>query len=257
MKKVWITALTREQEPVQKIMTLLKNYGLTVDGHFWEDDLGKMVWNAPLTEIAARETALWIIMGTPEAFNVPSVRLGLSLLAISVQAKKDYLFPVMIVPTAGVVDAALLPTALAGADIMPYSNASLGARVVAKANMPAKKINADYRLDTHALPGIGLWLEVGPAAESWEGVIFGVSGGGIDAHGTGKSGEVPQRAVLEYPVKGMKLALSGIEYTAWGVKNKLDFGQSYYVRVKGEPDCVLFGAFPEGAEADLYSLKLK
>jgi hypothetical protein len=256
MKKVWITALSKEQEPLKKIMVTLKNYGLMVDGHFWEDNLAKMAWNGPLPVLADRDTALWIIMGSEEAFNAPSVRLGLSLLAVSVQAKKDSLFPLMLITTAGNVTAEALPSPLAGADIMPYSNPSLGARAVAKANMPAKKGNRDYRLDTYAIPQIGLWFEAGPAIDPWEGVIFGVSGAEILAHGAGKAGELPEKAVLEYPMKGIKVAVSGREYTAWAVKNRLDSGQSYYVKVKGDPDALIFGAFPEGAEADLYSLKL-
>lgn len=257
MKKVWITALTREQEPVQKVSTILKNYGLAVDGHFWEDDLNNMVWSAPLTEIASRDTALWIIMGNKEDFDIPSIRLGLSFLAISVQAQKDYIFPIMLLPTAGNIDVGSLPTALAGADLISYSSASFGAKVAAKANMPAKKTNVDYRLFVHAIPGIGLWFEIGPVRELWEGAVLGVSGGEIDVHGVGKAGELPQKAVLEYPVKGMKLAVSDRQYTAWGVKNKVDYGQSYYVRVKGEPESIIFGSFPEGTEADLYCLKLK
>jgi hypothetical protein len=257
MKKVWITSLTRKQEPVQKMMALVKNYGLAVDGHFWEDDVGKMVWHAPLGQITAPETGLWIILGEKADFAVASVRLGLSLLAISVQARKDYLFPIMLVATDGNLELEALPTALSGADELSFSGASAGAKIAAKANMPAKKIPAQYRLDTHALPGIGLWLEVGPVGQLWDGVVFGVQGGQITAHGVGKAGEIPQKAILEYPVKDMQLAIGEKQYKAWAVKNKLAEGQSYYLRVQGEPDSLIFGSFPEGEELDLYVLSLK
>ena len=47
MKKVWVTALVRDEEKIGKLMGSLKQYGLAADGHFWVDDLKHMAWQAP------------------------------------------------------------------------------------------------------------------------------------------------------------------------------------------------------------------
>jgi hypothetical protein len=48
----------------------------------------------------------------------------------------------------------------------------------------------------------------------------------------------------------------GISHTAWAVKNLLEAGQSYFLRVKDPGSSILFGAFPEGDEADLFRLQI-
>ncbi len=135
--------------------------------------------------------------------------------------------------------------------MVEVSNPSLGAKIVAKANTPVSKIDTEYRLDIHANPGFGVWVEIGPGiGHEWAGALLGVAGGEIDAHGVGETGKLPQKAVLEYPVKGMKLTAGEKEYTAWAVQNKLDETLSYYIRVQGMPKSLLFGPYAqdEGAE---------
>jgi hypothetical protein len=48
---------------------------------FWLDDLAKMAWDSALEPLAAKDTALWIIIGTEATWQTPSIRQGLSLLA--------------------------------------------------------------------------------------------------------------------------------------------------------------------------------
>ncbi len=47
MKKVWITALVKDEEKIAKLMAAMKQYGLAANGHFWVDDLTHMSWQAP------------------------------------------------------------------------------------------------------------------------------------------------------------------------------------------------------------------
>lgn len=256
MKKVWITALVRDHEAVQKLMTTVKTYGLDAGGHFWVDDIKRMSWTAPLAELQAKETALWIIMGPPDQFKASTIRFGLSMIAVSMQFRKGMGFPIMIL-TEGELTADSLPTPLKGAEIHPLTGSALGTKVAARASMPVKGIETGYHFNVHGLPGIGLWFEIGPAGVlDWQGALFGVHGAEIDFHGVGKSGGIPERAVLEYPVKGMKIELGDREFTAWAVQNRLDGASSYYIRVQGEPDTIIFGPYTGDDEAEMHVISL-
>jgi hypothetical protein len=257
MKKVWITALDKDPAAVQKLMTTMKTYGLDAGGHFWVDDLKRMAWNSAMEEMQGRDTALWIITGSWERFNEPSIRKGLSLLSLSLQSLKGHGFPVFILPTSGELTADSLPLPLRGADVIPAATATLGPKIVAAANMPVKPVDVPYHLYLHALEGIGLWFEVGPAkGMQWGGALFGVCGAEIDVHGIGPAKSIPERCVLEYPVKGMKVRVGEDEFTAWAVQNRLDDGSSYYVRIQGAPDRILFGPYAETDEAEMSILTL-
>ncbi len=256
MKKIWITALDRDFEAVQKLMTTLKSYGLDAGGHFWVDDIKRMSWTAPLEELQAKETALWIIMGLPDQFKASTIRFGLSMIAVSIQFRKGVGFPIMVL-TEGELPADSLPTPLKGAEIHLLTGPALGATVTARASMPVKGIETGYHFNVHGLPDIGLWFEIGPAgALDWQGALFGVHGAEIDFHGVGQAGGIPERAVLEYPVKGMKIKLGDREFTAWAVQNRLDGASSYYIRVQGEPDTIIFGPYTGDDEAEMHVISL-
>ena len=257
MKKVWITDLDRDAGAVQKLMASLETYGLRPAGHFWVDDLKRMAWSSALDEVQAKETALWLIMGSSEKFSQSTIRFGLSMLALSVQFRKGLGFPILLLLSGGEISAASLPTPLKGAEVLPPAFSGLGTRVVSRANMPVQKTDAGYRLYAHALPGIGLWFEAGPSGTlDWQGTLFGVHGAEIDFHGVGPADGIPERAVLEYPVKGMKLQLGNREFTAWAVQNRLNAASSYYVRVQGEPDAILFGPYSSAEEAEVHVISL-
>jgi hypothetical protein len=44
-------------------------------------------------------------------------------------------------------------------------------------------------------------------------------------------------------MKGLKLTLGEKEYTAWAVQNSIDGNHSYYVRVQGILESVVFGSY--------------
>jgi len=257
MKKVWITSLGREEDKVQKIMKTLKTYAIDANGHFWLDDLKKMAWLGPRAELIKDDTALWIILSSDKEIASESIRYGLSMLSLSIQAVRGHGFPIIFLHDGKIPSIDSLPTPFQGAEIFTVDNPAIGAKLVAKANMPLPKVPAEYRLDIYAIPQLGLWFEVGPFESSWKGVMFGVCGGEIDAHGAGPEGKLPDKAVLEYPMQGLKLTVGGEEYVAWAVQNRLDAGSSYYVRVQGEPKSILFGPLAEGDDAEVYTINLQ
>ena len=89
MKKIWISSLAHDEEKVQKTMAMLKTYAMEVNGHFWEDDLKKMAWLGPREELIKKDTSLWLVLSTDRELSARSVRYGLSLLALSVQASRS------------------------------------------------------------------------------------------------------------------------------------------------------------------------
>ncbi|MBN2254125.1 MAG: hypothetical protein JW736_00310 [Deltaproteobacteria bacterium] len=256
MKRVWITSLGRDQQKVQSTMAMLKKYALDANGHFWIDDLEKMAWMAARDELIRGDTAAWIILSSPQDIRVGSVRYGLSLLALSMQAVRGHGIPIVFLHDGAPLTNDMLPTPFRGAEILSMGNPAVGAKLVAAANTPVKRIETDYRLDVIALPKLGLWFEVGPVHDAWEGVMFGVNGGEIDFQGVGPKGKLPDRAVLEYPMEGMMLSAGEAEYAAWAVQNELSGDSSYYVRVKGEPSSIIFGPLAGDHGGEVFVLSL-
>lgn len=255
-KSVFISILEKDEAKGKGLFKTVTRYGLAVNGHFWSDNLEKMEWAGPIAEMDKPEVGVWLIKGTKASFENPDIRFGLGLLAAGVQARRGYGFPIICICEDAVLDVQTLPTMLRNAEIVEESR--LGAKLAAKANMPVKKIEPEYRFDLYPLPSLGLWIEVGPApGHSWKGALLGVSGGEITAHGAGPAGMLPDKCILNYPMQGLKLELGGNEYEGWAVKNELSEKDSYFVKVTGTPNSLLFGAFSEGDDAELFSLSLK
>jgi hypothetical protein len=258
-KNACITVLNKDhKEQAKKLSQVLSEYGLEFAGHFWEDNLQQMSWSMAQTELVKKEVALWIILGNKAMLESESIRYGLAMLALGVQAQRGHGFPIAVVVDESDWQPASLPTALQGASVFALNNASLGPKLTVMANKPAPAVKTDYRLDIYAVPGIGQWLEIGPPkGEVWKGALFAVSDGDIRAHGVGPAGKLPQKTVLEYAMQGLKINQGEKEFTAWAVKNSIDSDNSYYVGIFGNPAAILFGQFPETDEAELFKLNLK
>ncbi|WP_432738118.1 hypothetical protein [Maridesulfovibrio sp. FT414] len=255
-KSVFISILEKDEAKGKGLFQTVSRYGLGVNGHFWSDNLEKMEWAGPIAELDRPETGVWLIKGGRASFENPDIRFGLGLLAAAVQARRGLGFPILCICDDGELATAALPTTLRGAEVVEESK--LGVKLAAKANMPIKKIDAEYRFDLYALPSLGLWIEVGPApGHEWNGALLGVCGGEISAHGVGSAGQLPERCVLNYPMKGLKMELGGREFVGWAVKNALGEKDSYFVKVGGTPDALIFGAFPDGDDVELFSLQLR
>lgn len=260
MKTFWLTSLGAYQDVVNGLMSKMKTYGLKVNGHFWEDNLKQLAWMAAKDNLTDSTTSFWAILGSEEELLSPDLRYGLSLLAIITQAKRGLNFPIVILQTHGtLIPTDQLPTPLKGADILLLSDSGIGAKLVAKAHQTSQPISHEYFIDIYGDAHIGQWFEIRPFNSTWLGAMFGVHGGEIAFHGVGPFGELPSKSILNYPMKGLRLDLKGKEYIAWAVKNKLDAETSYYVKIDGFPDSILFGPFPtEGEdEADVHVLELK
>ncbi|RJR31767.1 MAG: hypothetical protein C4576_31545 [Desulfobacteraceae bacterium] len=257
MKKIWITSLARDEKLVGGLMGTARKYGLDANGHFWLDDLKNMAWQTPGESILDPATGLWVILGSEKDLQSLSVRYGLALLTLTVQARKGYGFHILWLCTDGALKTEALPTPLRSAEIVTVTDPTIGAKMVARANTPAPNVDLEYRLDIHANPGYGVWLEIGPGkGGEWKGSLLGVHEGDIDAHGVGRAGRLPQKCILEYPMKGLKMNLGAREFVAWSVQNRLDETLSYYARIKGVPKTFLFGQYAQDEQAEVHVFEL-
>jgi len=259
MPSLFLTSLPPDPRSAQALLAALKPYGLAVQGRLWADDLERMAWLGPAEVLRHPDTALWLVAGSAGDWAAPTVRYGLALLALKVQAARGANFPFILVNTsADPLDPQSLPDPFRGAAMIPAGHPQLGAKVTAAAHLPVAPAEVEYRLEVHAAPGLGTWFEVGPAAGSWSGALFGVDGGRIDAHGVGPRGLLPHKAVLKYPQKGIVLRLEEREFTAWAVRNVISAGESYYLRVWDLPAQILFGPYdPAGDDLDLHRVRLQ
>ena len=259
MKKIWLSSLEHDEKRVKELISQLKTYGLEARGHFWEMEPEKFSWMAVREELVKPEIAMWVIVGSEETLKNEDVRYGLCLLAIMLQAARGIGFPVVVLQTAGTpVSSEDLPTPLKGGDVLSAAGGAFGAKLVAKVHGGGKKdVSVDYRMDLYGSEQIGQWFEVGPTEAVWPGGMFAVEGADISFHGVGPKGSLPSKAVLNYPIEGLKLKLGGRDYTAWAVQNELGAETSYFVKVKGFPSSVLFGPYSEEESAEVYVLELK
>jgi len=258
MKKIWLTSLGASEDLVKKLISQMKTYGLEVNGHFWKDDLEKVAWMGARDELLDSKIALWGILTSDEDLLKPAIRYGLSLLAITVQAQRGLNFPILILQTKGEpISSEKLTTPLVGVGVLSVSDSGLGAKLVAKVHRSAREISSEYRLDTYGSAQIGQWFEIGPENASWPGSMFGVAGANIAFHAVGPKEKLPSQSVLNYPMKGLKLNLGEKEYEAWAVQNELDTETSYFVKVEGFPESIVFGPYSTEEAADVYVVKLK
>jgi hypothetical protein len=257
MKTIWLSSLLSSEEKVKNLIAQLRTYGLEVRGHIWEDDLGKMAWSKPREELIKPEVSLWLILTSEAQLNAPSLRYGLSLLAMTVQAWRGASFPLVVLLDQGTPPSSEnMPTALRAADYFLLKDPGMPAKVVARVHTPTGEVTPEYRLDVYGMPQIGQWFEIGPAGNIWPGAMFGVSEGEINFHAVGPKGSLPEQSVLEYPLKGLKLSMGEREYVAWAVQNPIDSTRSYFVRVNGCPESILFGPYSTQEEAEVYVVRL-
>ncbi len=258
MKTLWLTSMSSAADPPKLFGAQMKNYGLDVQGHFWTDDLPKFAWMAARDELINSKTLLWAILASDEELLAPDNHYGLSALTITVQAQRGLNFPIVILQSGGKpISSEQLSTPLQDAIVIPFTESGLGPKIVAKAHTPTKPIAAEYAIDIIANEQIGQWFELRPARAKWPGVMFGVAGADISFHAVGSKGQLPDKTVLNYPMQGLKLEMGEKEYIAWATQNELDGDTSYYVRVDGNPDSIIFGPYTENEAADVFAVKLK
>jgi len=257
-KKIWLTSLETSETEIQKIVASLKKYGLDVNGHFWEDNLEKMSWSTPRRELLESDINMWIIYTSAETFARPSLIYGLSLLILSIQATRGINFPIIILQKGDVlIEPALLPTLFGGCRVYQIANATYGAKIVAGLHSISKQVFPPYRLDVYGIPQVGQWFEVGPREGSWHGAILGTVGETISLHAVGPAGQLPEKSILNFPQKGLKINLGDKEFDGWAVQNNFDENTSYYVKVDGHPETIMFCPYTQDDEAEAYVIDLK
>ena len=257
MKNVWITALHKDTATVGTVMSSLGKYGLDCNGAFWNDDLDGIAWLDQSEQLSDPTTALWIILGTDEQCDKASVAYGLSLLMLYVRSKRKAHLPVLWITPGEKVMADALPTLFQAVDQYRLADASYPVKAVAKANMPPLAAASDTRIGIHAHKAIGVWFEVGPASGiQWNGAMFGTDTGEIDFHAVGVAGQLPEKSIVEYPRKGLRLESGADTYTTWAVQNHLDDTLSYFVRVRGIPSRILIGPYSSDNDAEVSILRL-
>jgi hypothetical protein len=236
----------------------MKQYGLEVKGHFWTGDLQKFAWMGPREELTNSNTHLWAILASDEELLAPDNHYGLSALTTTVQAQRGLHFPIVILQTRGeLLSSDQLSTPLRGANVISFSDAGLGPKLVAKIHTPAKPISTEYYIDIIANEQIGQWFELRPTQTNWPGVMFGVAEADIAFHAVGPKGRLPEKTVLNYPMKGLKLNMGEKEYLAWATQNELDPETSYFIKVDGNPASIIFGPYSEAETTDVFAVKLK
>ncbi len=254
-KQLWLTSLTADRTVPAAVSAKLGPYGFDVAGSLWNDDIEHMGWQEARDMLLNPALAGWLVLAPPEELAKPSVRYGLSLLALSVAAQRPGL-PLFLLSCGVAMQSSDLPVPLAGAHLLTAEEPTLCAKIVAKTSVPAPPRQPEYRIDILGDPQLGQWFEIGPAQGSWKGALFGVCGGEISFQAVGPANALPKTAVLNYPMQGMQLTLGEREFTAWGVQNTVESGTSYFAKVKGMPETLVFGPFPEGDQPELFTLKL-
>lgn len=260
MKTVWISALSKDEPRVAAVSQVLKRYGLDPKGHFWIDDNEKMAWRAALDSLLEARADLWLVLADNESAARPAVRYALSLMAAALREARGHGFPIMVLWNDA--PATELPPVFQPATALQDKEASWPAKIVAKANMPGKATEPEYRFNVAGDERLGQWFELGPraglGAQAWQGVMFGVAGEGaqISFQAVGPRGGLPEKTVLEFAQEGLALQAGGLEFTAWAVRNQVGAADSYYARVTGCPQAVLFLPYAEDGEADATVLRL-
>jgi hypothetical protein len=258
MKTVWLSAIGTQEQEVQALLKKMKTYGLVVSGSRWVDDNKAMAFMGSREEMIKPQCALWVAMGSKNAFQNADTRYGLSLLSLSVQAQRESVLPMVVLQTdSEPLSPVDLPTPLQRAVVLPAADAGTPAKLVARLHANSPALQTAYYFDMVGNPQFGQWFEVRPVRDEWPGMIFGVEEAQIKFQAVGPAGQLPKNSTLNYPMQGLRIQYGGRSYSAWAVRNRITPESSYYIKVEGAPNSVLFGAFSEQNETDMYRVDLK
>ncbi len=259
-KKLWLTFLPGkdQQALLTPLMDQLTKYGLHVDGGFWDDNLEKFGWTAHAGPLKDPDKAdVWLVAGQRDQWKNPDIQYGLSCLCLGVKQARGAGFPAFLLGMGVTLSEEDLPTALKGARIFTDTDPTWPAKILAAAHKPQAPLEEPYRISVHANEYFGQWFEIGPSKGEWAGAMFGIDQGEITHHGVGPAGFPPERSVVEYSWRGLKLEVGGREFTAWALQNRIGEEESYFVKVAGNPATLIFGDHPEIGSGEAYVFSLK
>jgi hypothetical protein len=259
-KRIWLTWLPSDEgSPTpDSTIQMLKQYGLEVVGSRWVGDLEKMAWSELSTTLLDPPKAdVWLVAGRETDAAAERNRYALSLSSTVLYEGRPAL-PIVFLGLDFVPHADRMPTLTRSFEFLTAEAKDWPAKVVAAAFRKAETGPRDFRFNVIAHPLIGQWFEVGPREGEWPGVMLGVSGDArILNHAVGHRGELPERTVLEFPTEGIKARIGDTEFTACSVQNRLGLDDSYFVRVQGFPQKLIFGGHPGDHEAEVVVLDLE
>lgn len=271
MTVVAVTALAADAQRLSGLAGTLARYGLKALGGVWETTPQKVLavdWRPMVDAFVAQRAAAWLVLADAEALADPSVRYGLNLIAANLRSALGADFGIAVLwadaPATGadVAPRPALPAQLRDALVLE-PGAAWPAKLVARVHRarPAATVTAD-RLSVHGNEQLGQWIELVPGTGSWQGVMFAVAGEGaaIDFQATGPSGGLPETSTIAYGQSGLKLESAGRAFTGWALRNEIGATAagpvSYYARVRGRPEALLWMPYTEEDDADATLLAL-
>lgn len=253
MKTVWVSALLEDTVRIAAVAETLRRYGFQSKGHCWLDAPEKMAWRDALDAALEARADLWLVLVDETEWGKPLVRYGLSLMAAGLREARGAQFPIVVLWKSVLPLAAAVPPLMRPVQLFAESVATWPAKMVARVNA-VREFECEsgaYRLGVLGGEQLGQWFEIGPRVGSWPGVIFGVSGGDatITFQAVGPKGRLPERSTLEFRQEGLLVKGGGRDFAAWSVRNEVGRDFSYFARVKGLPECILFMPWSEDDEA--------
>ena len=254
-KCAWIITLGPDDTPAQRAAAQLATYGLAPKGQRWSTQTGN--WVASAQEAAQASAAVIIVAGDMALYNDPVVRRQLALFRLALQTHRQCTVNGFILATepppaptgniVGVLD-----------DWATITDSRWVAKAVARAHAPVAPA-WPVRLGVYAQERLGVWLETHPApGQTAKGALLGVSGNNatISFQAVGPAGSLPPKTVNEYALQGLKFEAAGFPFEAWALQNTLTAGDSYFVRIEGEPDTLAIGSLPDGEPDDVHLIRL-
>lgn len=266
MTIVGATALAPDEKRMSALASTLGRYGLRALGGVWETSPEKVLtvdWRPMADAFVAQNARLWLIVADATALADPAVRYGLNLIAASLRTALGADFPVAVLwPDAAGAARPMLPLQLRDALVLEAGDA-WPAKVVARVHRSRGAASVAHdRVSVHGNEQLGQWFELAPGEGSWQGLMFAVAGEGasIDFQATGTSGGLPEKSVIAYGQSGLKLESAGRAFTGWALRNTVGTTEagpmSYYARVRGRPEALLWMPYTEEDDAQATLLAL-
>jgi len=257
MQKILFTSLQTSRNEAEKLAyPLFKNYGMDIDVHSWKTFPKEFAWAELLEILATGKYGLWVPILSRDDLDDPGYCYMLSAALLGIKAvlgKELSVGLVGLIPENTLKKP--LPFLLQSLPFFDAGLATLGPKLITLYHKKNKFTNDSYRLGLHGNGHIGQWFEVGPVAETWKGITFGVcEGSEILFQAVGPRGRLPEKSTLNYPMQGIKMTLKNANYTSWAVKNELGDDSSCYIKVKGEPESIVFSPFMDEDEIEMYQI---
>lgn len=260
-RSVWMISIGDTEAAAQLTASQLRIYGLSIKGQKWP--LGeKQAWIVSAQEAAAAGAGLIILVVSSEQFQEPTLRRQLALFRLFLQTLARSNIDGLIILTDPANISAIkcdLPGTGLLSDFEIVQSAGWQAKAVARLHAP-RKSKWPVRFGLFAQEKLGLWLEVKPLPnETTSGCMVGVSGQDADIsfHAAGVAGQLPERSMNEFEMKGIEFETVGHTFKAWALQNIFSSNDSYYVRINGEPDLLAIGTVSAGeiSDVDLFCLR--